>query len=507
MKKSLLCMSALFLCVGFFSISNSPTHAQVTEGIMLENDVFLKQPILDVQDLPDEVTFALYDSENAMVPLATQTFPRRKYTLDFDVNKSDGISSGSIARYKVYFTNKLNLNSDTESPVQPKELWAEIAVDGSVVGARSRVSDDTLVQLVLASDASVATYLTLVYEGDDNPLTTIYRDLPLSTVASDGSKSSLSSYFSAVASDGVIGAANNWIDAGSSVYTNGNVGIADSAPNRALSVKYPSASGALNSLPTVSVANTHTSTGENDWSFSSFEFSGGNGTVVGEFFADGSGAFLDGTPNVYFRASTNSPILLGTNQIVRMIITKTGEVGIGTTDPGEKLEVAGNIEVSGAGNGVKFPDGTVQTTAAAPTWHQILPAADRFKLVMNSNAAVLDKETGLVWEKSPDTTKRTWTFACTYCYQRQVGGRKGWRLPTIEELASLVDTSQSNPALPEGHPFTNVQSNDYWSSTTNARYSSYAWFVYFGSGNVYSSGKGYDYYVWCVRGGYGHDAH
>ena len=51
----------------------------------------------------------------------------------------------------------------------------------------------------------------------------------------------------------------------------------------------------------------------------------------------------------------------------------SGNVGVGTTNPGEKLEVAGNIEVSGAGNGIKFPDGTVQTTAPAPTWHQILP--------------------------------------------------------------------------------------------------------------------------------------
>ena len=41
-----------------------------------------------------------------------------------------------------------------------------------------------------------------------------------------------------------------------------------------------------------------------------------------------------------------------------------GNVGIGTTDPDEKLEVGGNIKISGTGKGLIFPDGTVQTTSA-----------------------------------------------------------------------------------------------------------------------------------------------
>jgi hypothetical protein len=190
------------------------------------------------------------------------------------------------------------------------------------------------------------------------------------------------------------------------------------------------------------------------------------------------------------------------------IYYNSGNVGIGTSSPSDKLEVAGNIEVSGAGNGVKFPDGTVQTTASAPTWHQILPAADRFQLVMN-NAAVLDKETGLVWEKSPDTATSVWTSAISHCYMREVGGRKGWRLPAIEELASLVDTSVATaPYLPAGHPFINVQSSNYWSSSTIAHSTAKAWVVAFGNGNVHiGNGKSFPYYAWCVRGGYGHDAY
>ena len=136
-----------------------------------------------------------------------------------------------------------------------------------------------------------------------------------------------------------------------------------------------------------------------------------------------------------------------------------------------------------------------------PTWSQKLPADKRFLLVLDGEA-VLDRETGLVWEKSPDTTIRIWNDAVSYCYNKEVGGRKGWRLPTIEELASLVDTTQSNPALPSGHPFVNVQSGLYWSSTEYAGSPDNAWYVYMSNGFVNFSSKSVDYfYVWPVRGG------
>ena len=44
-----------------------------------------------------------------------------------------------------------------------------------------------------------------------------------------------------------------------------------------------------------------------------------------------------------------------------------GNVGIGTASPGQKLEVVGNIKgqiIESASGGVKFPDGTVQASAA-----------------------------------------------------------------------------------------------------------------------------------------------
>jgi hypothetical protein len=100
-----------------------------------------------------------------------------------------------------------------------------------------------------------------------------------------------------------------------------------------------------------------------------------------------------------------------------------------------------------------------------PLWSQTLPASARFELALGG-AGVLDNETGLVWEKSPSTVKVNWYDAQGYCLQLSMGGRLGCRLPSIQELASLADQTQTNPALPPGHPFSNVQKDSYWSSST-----------------------------------------
>jgi hypothetical protein len=140
---------------------------------------------------------------------------------------------------------------------------------------------------------------------------------------------------------------------------------------------------------------------------------------------------------------------------------------------------------------------------ATPSWDQKL-ATNRFVILLNwSSEAVLDRETGLVWERSPDTTQRDWQVAQFHCNDRSVGGRKGWRLPGVQELASLMDPVVSpGPKLPAGHPFLNVQSA-YWSATTSDSVATSAWFARFSDGDIFVIGKSNQIYVWCVRGGQG----
>jgi len=90
---------------------------------------------------------------------------------------------------------------------------------------------------------------------------------------------------------------------------------------------------------------------------------------------------------------------------------------------------------------------------------------------------------------------------------QQVGGRKGWRLPSVHEIASLVDPAKVNPALPTGHPFTNVQSSAYWSATTSAGSANDKWCMSFSSGTPFEGLFGAfngTQFVWCVRSSQGH---
>jgi hypothetical protein len=156
---------------------------------------------------------------------------------------------------------------------------------------------------------------------------------------------------------------------------------------------------------------------------------------------------------------------------------------------------AGSLNPSAA------PASTMRTLEELkPAWDQLIPGAQRFVNALDGTA-VLDKETGLVWAKSPPTSLFTWQDATDYCTQLTLGGRKGWRLPTVEELASLVDPTQSNPPLPSGHPFSNVQAYWYWSSSTYSGDSSSAWSVSMTDGNVHLNLKTFNPFVWPVRGG------
>ena len=172
------------------------------------------------------------------------------------------------------------------------------------------------------------------------------------------------------------------------------------------------------------------------------------------------------------------------------------------------FSVAGPVRVTS--EGIEFSDGTRQASSQSATWRERLPDAERFEPVLDipgSNsgvyAAVLDRETGLVWEKSPGHSLQNWADACAHCYRKKLGGRKGWRLPTIEELSSLVDPSNVSPSLPNGCPFSGVRSYYYWSATTDASSEEDAWYIAFAAGYVGKGNKETESYVWCVRGGNG----
>jgi len=90
----------------------------------------------------------------------------------------------------------------------------------------------------------------------------------------------------------------------------------------------------------------------------------------------------------------------------------------------------------------------------------------------------------------------------------QIGGFENhcdWRLPTIAELRTTLDTSQGNCGGGSGAcidpTFGPTAASLYWSSTTFAGAPSVAWFVGFSNGEVFNDGKGKNLSVRAVRGG------
>jgi len=113
---------------------------------------------------------------------------------------------------------------------------------------------------------------------------------------------------------------------------------------------------------------------------------------------------------------------------------------------------------------------------------------------------VLDMLTGLIWAKEADitTAPASWEEALAAAGYLAAKSNKPWRLPTINELESLVDASSHSPALPEDHPFVSVR-EAYWSSTTSFFETDWAYVLYMHKGAV---GVGYkknrDFAVWPV---------
>ncbi|MBF0539421.1 MAG: DUF1566 domain-containing protein, partial [Nitrospirae bacterium] len=142
------------------------------------------------------------------------------------------------------------------------------------------------------------------------------------------------------------------------------------------------------------------------------------------------------------------------------------------------------------------------------------------RFTVNGDQTVTDNLTGLVWTKDAGTPTvgsctggaKTWQGALDYVACLNAAnylGHNDWRLPNINELESLVNAGQANPAWLYSEGFVNVQSyfTRYWSSTTHAWYTSFAWEVNMYDGYVIADERevnnktSVNYYVWPVRSG------
>jgi len=115
---------------------------------------------------------------------------------------------------------------------------------------------------------------------------------------------------------------------------------------------------------------------------------------------------------------------------------------------------------------------------------------------------VLDRLTALVWHPEADLGRGpvAWEQALEMVSAMRAPGGPLWRLPTINELESLVDASRHSPALPAGHPFRGA-GEACWSSTTSFYEPDWSYVLYLHKGAV---GVGYkalnEFLTWPVYG-------
>lgn len=170
-------------------------------------------------------------------------------------------------------------------------------------------------------------------------------------------------------------------------------------------------------------------------------------------------------------------------------------------------------------------EGASSTTNTGITWGSGGTVSTRFEAGSQSGGgtctdSLKDNLTGLEWLKDANevcSSKCTWSDSnASGSAQKAIvdfnsaGGKCGytnWRLPTITELLSLINYAETDQAawlISQG--FTNVQSNNYWSSTPGGIQANYAWYVRLllggsnTSGSVDSNPQSTNYYVWPVRG-------
>ena len=117
-----------------------------------------------------------------------------------------------------------------------------------------------------------------------------------------------------------------------------------------------------------------------------------------------------------------------------------------------------------------MPNSQVDVAGGAPNLESYTDKGD---------GTIADNVTGLVWQKA-SSSNHSQADAITFCTNLSLAGFSDWRLPSIVEQMSLVDTGHSGPAIDTAY-FPDTQSTVYWTSSSSQ------WTVDFNDG---SSGFG-----------------
>lgn len=119
------------------------------------------------------------------------------------------------------------------------------------------------------------------------------------------------------------------------------------------------------------------------------------------------------------------------------------------------------------------------------------------KRMVQIKNAFQDKDSALIWQDDEEakTLKMEWRFAKEYCEKKG----DGWRLPTTEELETLIEIKDGKPNL--NKKLKNVSMRKYWSSKQTAAFTFQTLnFHYKNLGDIGNTNEQYgDVNVRCVK--------
>ncbi len=116
--------------------------------------------------------------------------------------------------------------------------------------------------------------------------------------------------------------------------------------------------------------------------------------------------------------------------------------------------------------------------------------------IIHDDGTVTDTKTGLMWRQQEETQKFTWDYAMQYAKTSKFAGYSDWRLPTTDELKSLIDKNYKPTINPLAFP---MSQNQFWSSSPNPVSSLNAQIVSFVDGDSSRSSKGSSHFIRLVR--------
>jgi len=122
----------------------------------------------------------------------------------------------------------------------------------------------------------------------------------------------------------------------------------------------------------------------------------------------------------------------------------------------------------------------------------------KYKRWYQTNDLIIDKKSQLVWQDTRNEVKTTWDDAIEYCHKLSISGYNQWRVPSYNELRSIIDYDRFSPAV---IPLFKYQpySENYWSSDIPMLDAERAWGINlrYGYSNYWK--KNMLYYVKCVH--------